>query len=255
MNKMRIFTSLSAIPPRQKNLYSSLESILENQTIKPDMTILNICESYSRFPSQKIELSNIPSHPNLKINVATDMGPLTKTYGFLEFYEKNLSTDQEDILIIHDDDLIYENFVIESLASPIKEGKADCVTHLYGEGLNMYQGDMEDISVRSNFVYPCFPGYLGIAFKINKNVVKDMKEYIDSILKEFPESKYHDDAIISSYLRTRNKKIFWLWKKNVVESRKDLSEDKSSLSCRKNEQKFRDEISYKILELINKEQL
>jgi hypothetical protein len=219
------------------------------------MTILNICESYSRFPSQKIELNNIPKHTNLRINVTTDLGPLTKIYGFLEFYEKNLSSDQEDILIIHDDDLIYKNFVVESLTSPIKEKNADCVTHMYGEALDMYHEDMDDVSIRTNFLRPSLPGYLGISLKINKNIVKDIKDYIDRIIKEIPESKYHDDAIISSYLRSRNNRIFWLWKKNIAETREDLLLDENSLSSRKNEQKFRYEISCEILELISKEQL
>lgn len=248
---MRIFTSLSAIPPRQKNLYHSIESIVENQTVKPNLTVLNICETYSRFSSQKFD--NIPNHPNLKVNNTIDRGPLTKIYGFLEFYEKKLSSDQNDILIIHDDDLIYENFVVESLTSPILEGNADCVTHLYGEALEMYQGNMEDISIRSNYVHPCFPGYLGISIKINKNIVKDMKEYIDVVLKEIPDSKYHDDAIIGSYLRIRHNKILWLLKKEAVaKTRDDLLEDHNSLCGRKNEKQFRDDISKKILDLINR---
>jgi len=256
INKMRIFTSLSSTPARQKNLYSSIESIMENQPIKPYLTVLNICESYSRFPSQKIELNNIPKHMNLKINVTNDLGPLTKIYGFLEYYEENLSSDQEDILIIHDDDFIYKNFLVESLTSPIKDGKADSVTHFYGESLDMYQGNMNDISIRSNYVYPNLPGYLGISFKINKNIVKDMKEYINWIIKEIPESKYHDDAIITSYLRTRNNKILWLLKKNedIVETREDLLFDKTSLSGRKGEIQFRHEISHKMIELLNKKQ-
>jgi len=252
---MRIFTSLSTIPPRQKNLYSSIESVVENQSIKPYLTVLNICESYYRFPSQKIELNNIPKHINLKINMTNDLGPLTKIYGFLEYYEENLSSEQEDILLIHDDDLIYKNFVVESLTSPIKEKKADCVTHLYGEGLNMYQGNMEDILIRSNFIYPNLPGYLGISFKINKNIVKDIKEYIDNILTELPESKYHDDAIISSYLRTRDNRIYWLFKSNIAETREDLFLDVNSLCSRKKEQNFREEISHKILELLDRKQL
>lgn len=251
---MRIFTSVSTIPPRQENLKISLESITRDQTILPDMTILNVCSYYHRFPSQVIDAKNIQSDiKNLVVNNTVDNGPLTKILGFLDFYEKNLYSEKDDILIIHDDDLIYEKSLVERLTSPIMLGNKDVTTHLYGEGLKMYSTDMEDDLVKSNFAYPCFPGYLGICFRINEKIVKDFKAYIQKIVEEMPESKYHDDAIITSYLRTRNNRILWYKRDNVVRERPDLKEDANSLCSRHNEQKNRDEISYKILEFINRE--
>lgn len=251
---MKIFTSVSTIPPRQENLRVSLESIAKNQTVLPDMTILNVCSHYHRFPTQTIDIKNIPSDmKNLVVNTTTDDGPLTKILGFLDFYAKNISSEKDDILIIHDDDLIYEKSLIERLTSPIIHDEKDVTTHLYDKGLKMYSTDMEDDVVKSNFVYPCFPGYLGICFKINQKIVKDFKAYIQKIVEKIPESKYHDDAIITSYLRSRNNRILWYKMDNIVQERPDLKEDTNSLCSRDNEQKNRDEISYKILEFINEE--
>lgn len=251
---MRIFTSVSTIPPRQKNLKVSLESIVKDQTVLPDMTILNVCPYYHRFPTQTIDVKNIPSDiKNLVVNNTSDNGPLTKILGFLDFYEKTLSSQEDDILIIHDDDIVYEKFLVERLISPIVSGQNDATTHLYGEGLAMYSTDMEDTNLKSNFVYPCLPGYLGICFKINQKIVEDFKTYIKKIVKEIPDSKYHDDAIITSYLRSRNNRIHWYKRENVVEERPDLRGDLNALCLRENEHKNRDEISYKILDLIKRE--
>ena len=252
---MRIFTSLSSIPPRQKNLKISLESIVLNQTVLPTMTVLNICDTYHRFPDQTIEPANILNNSLIEVNRTEDNGPLTKILGFLDFYEKNLSSEKNDILIIHDDDIVYKNFLIESLTCPIRSHEKDVVTHLYGEGLNMYSSDMDDNLVKSNFVYPCLPGYLGICFRINQKIVKDMKEYIGKIITEIPESKYHDDAIITSYLRSRNNRIFWIRRENIAEGREDLVGETDSLCSRENEQKNRHEISYKILDFMSKANL
>lgn len=248
---MRIFTSVSAIPPRQENMRISLESIIQNQTVLPNTTVLNICNNYHRFPMEKIEPKNIPlEYKNLSVNFVEDNGPLTKILGFLDFYDANLSSGEDDILIIHDDDIIYKEFLLESLTSPIKFGEKDAVTHLYGRGLKIYSDDIDDDSVEGNFVYPCLPGYLGISFKINKKISQDLREYIEEIVSEIPESKYHDDAIISSYLRTRKNRILWIRKENIIDVREDLAEDESSLSKRENEEQKRNEICYKILKFI-----
>ena len=82
-----------------------------------------------------------------------------------------------------------------------------------------------------------------------------MKEYIGKIITEIPESKYHDDAIITSYLRSRNNRIFWIRRENIAEGREDLVGETDSLCSRENEQKNRHEISYKILDFMSKANL
>lgn len=248
---MRIFTTLATIPPRQKNLKLSLESITRNQTVNVDATVLNICRSYERFPGEFVKPEDIPQDERILVNFTEDRGPLTKMMGFIEFYEQNMISKEDQVLVIHDDDLIYKNTLIESLTSPIMKGDHDAVTHLYGEGLNLYPDrlSIDDSLVRSNSVYPTLPGYLGISLRINESVIRDLRKYIETILEEVPEAVYHDDAVISSYLRNRGKRILWLNERNVVKQREDLSDEKCSLSGRKDELQFRDEVSYKIMQM------
>ena len=65
-----IYVSISAIPPRIKNLEKSVESILK-QTLKPDKIFINIPFKYRRFP-EIVSDSDIPKFNNNPNDIITD---------------------------------------------------------------------------------------------------------------------------------------------------------------------------------------
>lgn len=62
-----IFISLTTIPPRFINIFEKLYNFYNNQTVKPDKIILNICHYYKRFNSN-IEINKLDDY-YLKLNV------------------------------------------------------------------------------------------------------------------------------------------------------------------------------------------
>ena len=95
-----IYVSLTTIPQRLKNLYKSVESLL-NQSKKPDKIFVNIPKKYERF-DEVIEDNQIPKikHENVEITRCEDFGPGTKLLGSIKKLKEN------SLLILADDDNI-----------------------------------------------------------------------------------------------------------------------------------------------------
>ena len=102
-----IYVSLSAIPPRIKNLNKSVESLLK-QSRKPDKIFINIPYKYRRF-KETVSNSEIPKFEDhiVEITRCEDCGPGTKLLGSLEKVEK------DSLIILADDDHFYEDYMIE----------------------------------------------------------------------------------------------------------------------------------------------
>jgi hypothetical protein len=101
--------TLTSIPPRFFNLHLTIDSLL-HQNVPFDRIILNICESYKRYPDWNGDISMIHLwYDNLDkevqdkiiINRCEDLGASTKCLGCL-----NIVSD-DDILIVCDDDRHY----------------------------------------------------------------------------------------------------------------------------------------------------
>ena len=112
-----IVVTLTTIPPRFGNLHFTLNS-LQNQTVQPDLIVLNIPEKYVNY-SNDIELCKI-EQPNVIINRCNEYGPATKLLGL---YGTNVYNDMsdEDIIIVVDDDRNYNNRMIEGLLNYHKQ--------------------------------------------------------------------------------------------------------------------------------------
>lgn len=106
-----IIVSLTTIPPRFQYLYITIDSIL-NQTIQPDKIMIHIPKIYNNYSQDKLpEFSN----DKIIINRQTkDYGPGTKLLGVYNTQLfNNMSND--DIIIVIDDDRIYNNKLIENM--------------------------------------------------------------------------------------------------------------------------------------------
>ena len=195
-----IYVSISTIPQRIKNLNESVKSLL-NQTKKPDKIFINIPFKYKRF-TETIEDDQIPKFDNniIEITRCEDCGPATKLLGSLNKLEKN------SLVILADDDHIYENFMIEKFF------------HFYSKAPN---------NAYSFYVHPL--GKFGIGqgadgFAINTNHLTGIKKFYDKVVKNYKELFLYDDLWISYFL--------YFFKKNKILSLKEyLKKNKDGKLC------------------------
>jgi len=171
-----IYVSLSSIPQRIKNINNSVDSLLR-QTKKPDKIFINIPNKYRRFDNI-IEDSQIPkfSDDRVEITRCEDCGPGTKLLGSLDKLKKN------SLLILVDDDHIYENYMIEKFY------------YFYSKAPN---------NAYSFYVHPL--GNFGVGqgadgFAINTNHLEGIKIFYDKIVKDYQELFLYDDLWISYFL-------------------------------------------------------
>ena len=179
-----IYVSISAIPQRIKKLNESVNSLL-NQTKKPNRIFINIPYKYRRF-KETINESQIPRFDNniIEITRCEDCGPGTKLLGSLEKLEKN------SLLILADDDHIYENYMIEKFF------------YFYKKAPN---------NAYSFYVHPL--GNFGIGqgadgFAINTNHLTGIKDFYNKVVKDYKELFLYDDLWISYFL--------YFFKKNKI---------------------------------------
>jgi len=184
-----IYVSISTIPQRIKNLNESVKSLL-NQTKKPDKIFINIPFKYERF-TDVVEDDQIPKFDNnlIEITRCEDCGPATKLLGSLNKLKKN------SLVILADDDHIYENFMIEKFF------------HFYSKAPN---------NAYSFYVHPL--GKFGIGqgadgFAINTNHLTGIKKFYDKVVKNYKELFLYDDLWISYFL--------YFFKKNKILSLKE----------------------------------
>ena len=171
-----IYISISTIPQRIKNLYESVNSLL-NQTHKPDKIFINVPFKYKRF-SETVNDNQIPKFDSniVEITRCEDCGPGTKLLGSLNKFEKN------SLVILVDDDHIYEDYMIEKFF------------HFYSKAPN---------NAYSFYVHPL--GNFGIGqgadgFAINTNHLTGIKIFYDKIVKNYKELFLYDDLWISYFL-------------------------------------------------------
>jgi hypothetical protein len=195
-----IYVSISTIPQRIKNLNESVKSLL-NQTKKPDKIFINIPFKYERF-TDVVEDDQIPKFDNnlIEITRCEDCGPATKLLGSLNKLKKN------SLVILADDDHIYENFMIEKFF------------HFYSKAPN---------NAYSFYVHPL--GKFGIGqgadgFAINTNHLTGIKKFYDKVVKNYKELFLYDDLWISYFL--------YFFKKNKILSLKEyLKKNKDGKLC------------------------
>ena len=189
-----IYVSISTIPQRINNLNESVESLLK-QTTKPDKIFINIPYKYERF-KEIIEENQIPKFNSeiIEITRCQDCGPGTKLLGSLDKMKKN------SLLILADDDHIYENYMIEKFF------------YFYSKAPD---------NAYSFYVHPL--GNFGIGqgadgFAINTNNLMGVKSFYNKIVKDYRELFLYDDLWISYFL--------YFFKKNKILSlREHLKKD------------------------------
>tara|TARA_B100001540_G_scaffold315571_1_gene343149 strand:+ start:836 stop:1555 length:720 start_codon:yes stop_codon:yes gene_type:complete len=190
-----IYVSLSTIPPRINDINKSIDSIL-NQTIRPDKIFINIPKKFKRF-KEEIKDDQIPNFPSIvEVTRCDDCGPGTKLLGSINKLNK------ESLVILADDDQVYENFMIEKLYYYYKKAPQ-----------NAY----------SFYVHPL--GNFGIGqgadgFAINTKYLDGIVDFYKDVVKDYHELFLYDDLWISYFL--------YFFKKNKILSLQELLEIDSS---------------------------
>jgi len=186
-----IYVSLSTIPPRINELSKSIDSLL-NQTTKPDKIFINIPKKFRRF-KEEIKDHQIPNFSSIvEVTRCDDYGPGTKLLGSIDKLNK------DSLVILADDDQIYEDFMIEKLS---------------------YYYNKAPQNAYSFYVHPL--GNFGIGqgadgFAINTNYLGGIVDFYNDVVKDYHELFLYDDLWISYFL--------YYFKKNKILSLQELLE-------------------------------
>jgi hypothetical protein len=109
-SKPNIYISLTTSPTRIDKIEHLLKSLSE-QTIKPYKIVLNLPHVFKRTNQTFDKIPEfINKYPLVQINRVDDIGPITKIIGSL-----NVVENPEDIIISVDDDIKYNENMIEIL--------------------------------------------------------------------------------------------------------------------------------------------
>lgn len=178
-----IIITISTSPKRLDNIKETLDSML-NQTIKPTKIFINVPHVFKRsnetYDNNKLEnIQKLDS--KIQINRCEDKGPITKVLETLK-----LITNPDSIIIIMDDDINYNNDVIEKLISELQNNPETVIAG------NVFEH--ENINI--------VEGYKSICFK-RKIFKDDFYEFVNKSISYIHCYK-SDDFIISHYLNKNN---------------------------------------------------
>jgi len=179
-----IYASLSTIPQRIKYLDKTIESLLK-QSLKPDKIFINVPFKFNRF-SETIDDSQLPNFDDSSVEITRceDCGPGTKLLGSINKLEKN------SLIVLVDDDNLYEDYMLEKF---------------------YYYYSIDPQNSYSFYVHPL--GNFGIGqgadgFAINTNHLGGIKQFYDTVIKNYKELFLYDDLWISYFL--------YFFKKNKI---------------------------------------
>lgn len=198
---LRVIVSLTAIPSRMKRIQNTLNSLL-NQSYTNLQVNLCLPEKCNKEAIPYVIPDEI--RKNKRINIIRthiDYGPVTKLFGTLQTIDR---TDENTVIVIVDDDVIYGPNVIErlvqaSLAYP------ECAIGFCGWNVQtMLEQGYYDLLYEEDRLLPTvtpaniLEGYRCILLKpafFDKKIF-DYEGYVDCL-------KWVDDVWIGGYLATR----------------------------------------------------
>lgn len=148
-NDKFVIVTLTTIPSRLYNILPTIESII-NQEIAPDEIVLSLPLESKREPKpnqdpyDKNTIKKIFNKTNITIlRCNIDYGPATKLLGLLEREKtKNLSPDDEGLIITLDDDKIYGKETTKNLLEGWNRNK-NCVVARKGSIIIQLSKDSE----------------------------------------------------------------------------------------------------------------
>lgn len=228
----KVIISLTTIPPRYKNLRLTLDSLL-NQTRVPDLIIINIPNDYSRFSKyEKFELNWVDYNTKIHVNsCGIDYGPATKLLGLADS-DKFLNLNDEDIIIVVDDDRIYNNTLCETFITEIQNND-NCILTVAGWDINTIT---QGIIKYSNILFPRgieykSGGYINIlggccGFALTKKLFPDC----DANIYNIPECGFFvDDVWLSGFITKMGTNILMIPGGKKCDEQRSINDSIASL--------------------------
>ncbi len=229
--------SLTTTPSRIKceSFIKNIKQLTQNQILPIEKIIINIPYKYLRF-AEKIEestLNMLINLPKVQVNMLEkDHGPASKYLGPLI---KNREDLFDSLLIIVDDDKFYSPYLVQNFnicVNTFKDCKflaSDWSLYFDVNYINLSEKYIECYQKRlindSNWFRGCgVAGFMGFAFNFtNKELFKDIDtiiEYHEFVHNRVNNSIFHDDAVMTGYLKQREEQIAFL---KHVSFNKDLN--------------------------------
>ena len=218
LKKYKIYVGLTTIPSRISILLNNLNNFIKNQTCEFEKILITIPKKYRRFSNgidkEYIELLEKNDKIEL-IYIENDLGPASKYLGPLI----NNKIGNEDLLVIIDDDRIYNRNLIKNFETAYRSFEnysffSGLWSYFFDKNYKYMTDNFLEITVcneknKDNFKFGNgLGGFFGFAISL-----KDKKEFIDyniKIMKRIDKSFFHDEGIILGYLKKKEESIIYL---------------------------------------------
>lgn len=191
----RIVISLTTIPSRIGNLDRVLDSLIDGQTVKPDVVYLNVPHLFGRT-SEPYDLSKMTySHPKLKILRCDDHGPVTKLLPALEAEHANKGT----VIIYADDDNIAPSDFIQKYIKKSQQRPGHVIYTACGQ--NFYSKSPTPIDDNNGCTIP--EAFEGILMPVD--AIEDFEDFKMFVMKAIRNKSCFksDDYVVGAYLTSR----------------------------------------------------
>jgi len=195
MTKTRIVVSMTTIPSRLDKIDQVLESLIDKQTVKPDVLYLNVPHVFGRT-GETYDLSKIKySSRRLKILRCDDYGPVTK---ILPALETEYGNERTVIIYADDDNIVPPDFI----ARYVKQGRRHPGHVMYARcGQGFYTKSPTPVDDNKGCTIP--EAFEGILLPVD--AVQDLNDFKDFIMKAIRNKSCFksDDYVIGAYLTSR----------------------------------------------------
>jgi len=196
-----VYLAMSTVPPRQHACEAALES-LSHLRPQPNGVILSAVRAYTRWPTQKVNLSQMAVPIGLRLERTycnRDHGPGSKLICALPVVQRlvrRLPVDARNrtLLVLIDDDTLFHSHLVESIRDAAARQTAPTafswhVYDLYLDAPSSVQGS-EALCV----------GQAANALAVPLIAAMGASDYLACMKRLTQEAPFHDDLWIASYL-------------------------------------------------------
>jgi hypothetical protein len=199
---MKYIISFTTSPTRIHKCKSMLDSLL-NQTVKPDLIILNIPHVFART-SEEYDIPKFVEDNTLINRADRDYGPGTKVIPTVKYLKDNNFNPVETRIIYLDDDVIYPLTMLETMKSMPNDNSI-----YVGSGFDFRCGpnSCDNISGvrRHNAIASVAEGYAAVCIRLD-TFADDFMEYINIYIDDL-DFYLSDDVVLSNYYCSKGTSI------------------------------------------------
>lgn len=216
-DKPKIYVSFATIPTRFSSLNLVIDSLLNN-TKKPNKIIITIPKKYLLFDSTthiidiKRYLDSYIKNNIVIINILDkDFGPANKYIGISDYIEKNNLIKNENFgVVICDDDLIYDNYIIEEYYKHHMNNSRSIFTFYHMSSLTISINNNSVLLIKgADTIF--FPKYFFV-----QNYNPSFKEFVSNGMVDYKDCCFYtDDYLITAFIFYKNIHISSLNNKSI----------------------------------------